>query len=539
MAQLTMGGNNWKRIDITLALDPEPAMEIAASVYYELDPTHFTERPSESPSLSPSRKMTPIPSPGLTYSPSFSPSAIPTLAPSKSFDPTTRPTRAPSTMAPSAAPLLTTSAPTEPKTTAPTAAPIFYHENLPPADPPTTYFNYDPESPSGPGRPILVPHNATHDKFEYVGNGWADVNYTDPMDNYWHEFDYDGFGYMKGLLGKRYPSINKCGTVGHQSPINVRSTGFKCKEGHQIRHRRGDWKIDDAQIKKQILPNKLRLLYDRRPGRASEPDPPHADFPNGWGTYADAIHVDVKIPSEHLIEGRRYVAEYQIFHLHHAKTRAPVISIMVDANETSPTNDHFQLALDQWQLVFDSDLEECRREAGPQRRDQASGRKNTDAKAGIDFPAVKWEADEHRIDKVDSHYKNRKLQRQQGKDQAINKDAWDPYHESILRGIYFWGYDGSTTDPPCGEFVAWRVHDTPMIISLQQLSQMKNLLFNHVNGNCERTSVHYKGSVARPIQDIVDRPVWRCTRDDFLSDEEAGLVWFNDKDLVAATTTIP
>ena len=48
-----------------------------------------------------------------------------------------------------------------------------------------------------------------------------------------------------------------------QSPIDVRRSMARatCFEYHQIRHKKGDFDIRDAKVLKQILPNKLRLVY--------------------------------------------------------------------------------------------------------------------------------------------------------------------------------------------------------------------------------------------------------------------------------------
>jgi carbonic anhydrase len=29
---------------------------------------------------------------------------------------------------------------------------------------------------------------------------------------------------------------------------------------------------------------------------------------------------------------------------------------------------------------------------------------------------------------------------------------WDPFHETIVRSLWFYGYEGSLTEPPCSEF---------------------------------------------------------------------------------------
>lgn len=48
-----------------------------------------------------------------------------------------------------------------------------------------------------------------------------------------------------------------------QSPIDVRRSmaDEKCYEYHQIRHKTGDFDIRGSDVKKQILPNKLRLDF--------------------------------------------------------------------------------------------------------------------------------------------------------------------------------------------------------------------------------------------------------------------------------------
>ena len=90
----------------------------------------------------------------------------------------------------------------------------------------------------------------------------------------------------------------------------------------------------------------------------------------------------------------------------------------------------------------------------------------------------------------------------------------------IVTSNYFVGYEGSLTEPPCTEFISWRVIDRPALISKSQLAQMKKLLFGHVDGKCRPTSNHYKGSVARPLQPFNNREMWQCTCRDYIGDDE-------------------
>jgi Eukaryotic-type carbonic anhydrase len=95
---------------------------------------------------------------------------------------------------------------------------------------------------------------------------------------------------------------------------------------------------------------------------------------------------------------------------------------------------------------------------------------------------------------------------------------WNPYHVLLIPSIYFFRYDGSITEPPCAEMVSWFVSDKPMIVSFEQLQQLRNIQFTHVDATCHLTSVDFEGSVARPIQPTNDRTVWRCTEENFLAD---------------------
>ena len=100
------------------------------------------------------------------------------------------------------------------------------------------------------------------------------------------------------------------------------------------------------------------------------------------------------------------------------------------------------------------------------------------------------------------------------------RPRWNPFWPRIINSIHFYGYGGSLTEPPCSEWVAWRVLDTPMQISYEQWDQMRNILFNQVDEMCHRTSAHWEGSVARPTQSLNERPLWKCSSRDYVSDVE-------------------
>jgi len=105
-------------------------------------------------------------------------------------------------------------------------------------------------------------------------------------------------------------------------------------------------------------------------------------------------------------------------------------------------------------------------------------------------------------------------------DQRRLARRWAPFHHDIQKTVHFWGYKGSFTEPPCtSNIVDWRIMDVPTPISMKQLSQFKQILFNHVDENCEKTGVqNSEASVARPTQDPLK--YYKCTRENYVSDEE-------------------
>jgi len=390
--------------------------------------------------------------------------------------------------------------------------------NPPPVNPPTGYFRYDARRRSeggtgfGPGMKWEISNDGSSDftNFTYVNNQWKKINGNHTAETkYWKEFRE----YLPQNLGE-----NQCGeTNGKQSPIDlVVSEGAECHEFHEIRHRPGDFRLDDPEVETLILPSKLRIQFPRRIGK--EPDVPSADIPFGWQKQMDVLHIDIKIPSEHTVNGKRFAAEYQMFLLSTKTDRGiPAISILMDLHPEDEENSSFQKAIDEFQKVFINDLLLCKEKIERLKTQQLQGRtfekeRNTMKSSALIDLVDKLIAEED--DEVDS-------QKRRLADPKTSKGRWDPFHQGdILRSIWFYGYKGSLTEPPCTQLVHWRVIDEPMLISSTQLMHMKRLLFDHIDADCVPTSVQWEGSVARPIQQSTTTPVWKCSCKNFLSDDD-------------------
>jgi carbonic anhydrase len=264
-------------------------------------------------------------------------------------------------------------------------------------------------------------------------------------------------------------------------------------------------------VQKRIESNKLRLVYQRRPcadildAVCAEPDPPAADFPNGWGGFADMMHVDFKLPAEHRLYGEVYDAEMQIFHLHPGRRRLPAISVLIQVDPNG-YNYYLQIAIDAFQYEYNLHRAQCADNVRRNRQLMDDAQTTT----GYD---ESWGEFSSLLEDPDFIEEGKEHQRRMS-------SIWYPHHEALIPTYWFYGYDGSLTEPPCTEIVSWFVMDTPMIIAPAQLEQMKKILFTHVDENCESTSTHFHESVARPIQESSGRQVWRCTPDDFPPDSE-------------------
>jgi hypothetical protein len=284
----------------------------------------------------------------------------------------------------------------------------------------------------------------------------------------------------------------------------------------------GDHGVSGDKVDKRIESNKLRLVYERRPCAdildpvCSEPDPPSADFPNGWGGFSDTMHVDFKIPAEHRINGERFDAEMQIYQLHPGRRRVPAISSLIRV-EPNGYNDYLQTAIDAFEYEYKIHRALC---ADNMRRNRKLA---TDFHSEImgdnlanltmaDYET--WGEYSRLLEDPDFIAEGREHERR------MAGGVWSPYNPKLIPTFWFYGYDGSLTEPPCSEFVSWFIMDKPMIISPGQLQQMKDILFTHIDPNCQSTSVHWKESVARPIQESAGRQVWQCTRDNFPPDAE-------------------
>lgn len=419
-------------------------------------------------------------------------------SPSPSADPTVPPTGTP-TISPSENP---SASPTWSPTSAPTIDP--FKDHVPPNNPDPWYFNYQGAA-SVSGEVALVQSANGLFEVSIPQDPWGRVSL--PPNYCWNEFSDTGFGIWKDVLHIHQPSKNQCTTGQMQSPIDVRENGAICRERHQIRSLPGN--MQGGSIQKRIESNKLRLVYERRPCSnvtlriCQNPDPPHADFPHGWGGFADLLNIDIKIQSEHTLLNERFDAEMQIYHLHPGRRRVAAMSVLIKATQDG-YNYYFEEAITAFRIEYNKNIAKCRRRLLKQGKGIGNDVRLLDSYSNTIPNFIEWAKNNTGMTSPDGD-----------NHETFSDKVWNPYHELLIPSIYFYRYDGSLTEPPCSEFVSWWVSDKPMIISYDQLDKLKTILFTNVDENCRKTGVQHHESVARSIQDTNNRRIWKCTIAEF------------------------
>jgi hypothetical protein len=277
-----------------------------------------------------------------------------------------------------------------------------------------------------------------------------------------------------------------------------------------------------------------RVCADVEKSECDDDKPPLVDYPrysSSLTSYSDVLHYDIKIPAEHEMNGEVFDAEIQMMSLHPADIRFASIGILLRARDDG-YNGAFQPILDAFVKTYDQDASQCQdRQKQQRRRAQeveveepvsylTTTSNGTDTGSALSLSQRRYlRAWDDAVMMIDNHDDpSAKNVRQMSLFTGFN-----PFVDALWPSIYFYRYDGTMTEPPCMG-LTWFVMEKPIIIGMEQLEQMKHILFTHQDGNCQPTSVHNADqSVARPIfrgNDETD--IQGCTTGSYKSDVEKG-----------------
>lgn len=233
----------------------------------------------------------------------------------------------------------------------------------------------------------------------------------------------------------------------------------------------------------EVLPHALRVHFPefdddlKDEPRAKVDWPPSSDFSN-LSDREPAVYMDVKIPSEHYMYGKQYPGELHIGHRYTNKIVYIGVMIDVKGNETNTQFDQF---IKEWEEIAWQRKFNCENGDGD---NKASYSRKHPILLPNEMKSI-WGKEGKRSD-------------------------FDLF--SMLPTVYYFGYEGSYTAPPCVERVHWRILDLPIYISQEQYLRLQSLFMDSLTEDCAKNEVAFQGRVNRPLQTHKNKnDVWHCS----------------------------
>ena len=254
---------------------------------------------------------------------------------------------------------------------------------------------------------------------------------------------------------------------------------------------------------------------------------PTIDLPNGYPYEWLIHHIEIHLRSEHVLDGRRYDGEMQMYHLgtQDQKREMSAVSILLDASGYED-NAKLQQYIDNWQDAAVNTRNEClvarKRGLRYQPKTPSSVRRAASTSTTSEYKAPRRFQNTTNIPRraLDDpeHVMSRAMKREVGDDYAPRRKLF-PY--DIWPTIHFYRYKGMITTPPCSEIVSWRVMDEPLLISRRQYKTLARLLQeSYVDSDtCEYTTAAspHTGETIRPLQELnhQKQELVHCTPENF------------------------
>lgn len=308
---------------------------------------------------------------------------------------------------------------------------------------------------------------------------------------------------------------NQCDSGTRPSPLHLEDISMQCIDLHELLPLQitdSDCTRDDMTF--DITPYSLRASFPLSDDTCSRP----AVTVSGRFDNFSLLWMDLHARSEHVMEGKRYDAELQMIHGGMGVETGQIMAVSLLMEATAKADNlEFEWMLQQWQQVAAQEAQDCSRRRNRQLRTIADYDLNSKTKGG--------DAEEEILNAEPDQKRNLQFRPSPcdtdrfggGCEPLAPRRRMFPYN--LFPTIWYYGYTGSLTTPPCTNAVQWRVLEQPLQISRRQYKQLTLLLAQSRDSSCESdTAVDpATGENFRPLQprDQFFQSVYRCTFDDF------------------------
>ena len=380
-----------------------------------------------------------------------------------------------------------------------------------------------------------VLHVAVGQSPDYTYDDFDSWSSTSGNGELWDQ--YEGTSVSNGI--NRFG--NQCDSTRRQSPVHVGWTTEptrQCEDLHEPLVRQINPELDcrRSSLDFAITPHSLRAYFPLDDTTCEKP----TLTLSGRSDPYELLFLEVHARSEHVVEGRRFDAEIQMVHAT-VSGNIMTVSLLVDAS-AKQDNIEIEWLLQQWNAVAKAEQAACSRRRTTTTTTAVDGNDNENEQAGEDGQAPLDNNNKKKILEISDYLVAKSL----SSDKKKNRDNESKRHRdlqftpspcrtdefgngceplaprrrmfpyNLWQGIWYYGYGGSLSAPPCTENVQWRILDQPIQISRRQYKLLTSLMTKSRNENCQfDTAVSVTGENFRPIQAEEPFGVFHCTNDDF------------------------
>ena len=308
--------------------------------------------------------------------------------------------------------------------------------------------------------------------FDDEGSGWSGINGLGE----WGKEPYTNLNIQS--------SGNLCDAEMNTrpSPINLFQTA-RCQDMHELLTRQMSQEGDDCgrdDVTYDVTPYGLKIYFPTSDKNCLRPTI-RSSRTNPVDPYT-LLWMELHAPSEHIIDGQRYDAELQMVHKGTGNEEGQLLTVSVMISTDDLPSEHsenleFQYMLEQWQKVVNEYTQACdeRRGRRTMQHLQDTSSSSSSHKQDQVISSSGSRNNRRNTNPNEENSSSRKLQFSSPSPCRTDRfgNGCEPlgprrrmYPYNLWPSIWYYGYSGSLTFPPCTDIVAWHIIDEPMYVCI-------------------------------------------------------------------------